>query len=68
MLAGAEPGLADGEIDAKSVIPDDAVVELLRLYKKLRRELEVRKQQQALEQKLKETEESNKTTSTTVKE
>lgn len=51
----AKPGLAEGEIDAKSVIPpDDAVTELLRLYKKLRKEQEARKQAEALVKKLKE--------------
>lgn len=52
MPEGAEPGLAEGEIDAKSVLPDDAVAELLRLYKKLRRELDTRKKQEALVRKL----------------
>lgn len=52
----AKPGLAEGEIDAKSVIPadDDAVIQLLRLYKQLRKEQEARKRAEALVKKLKE--------------
>lgn len=65
----AKPGLAEGEIDAKSVIPadDDAVIQLLRLYKQLRKEQEARKRAEALVKKLKEQkEETTEAASTTI--
>lgn len=64
----AKPGLAEGEIDAKSVIPadDDAVIELLRLYKQLRKEQEARKRAEALVKKLKEATTTEAATTTVV--
>lgn len=54
--AGAKPGLGVGEIDAKSVIPDDAVIQLLKLYRKLKEADDARKEQEALAEKQKENE------------